>query len=138
MSEENVEIVRRSFELVNEVGTDAFIGGNFWSDDWVFDPSGTGIPGLGVYRGHDEIRAFFEEDWFTTFPFEEWEIHISDLVDHGDRVIGISHQQGRGASSGVAATLELANVFTLRDGQIVRVQLYRDRGEALEAAGLQE
>ena len=132
MSEENVEIVRRSFELVNEVGTDAFIGG------WVFDPSGTGIPGLGVYRGHDEIRAFFEEDWFTTFPFTEWEIHISDLVDHGDRVIGISHQQGRGASSGVAATLELANVFTLRDGQIVRVQLYRDRGEALETAGLQE
>ena len=61
MSEENVEIVRRSFELVNEVGTDAFIGGNFWSDDWVFDASGTGIPGLGVYRGHDEIRAFFEE-----------------------------------------------------------------------------
>ena len=35
MSQEKVEIVRRSFELVNEVGTDAFISGNFWSDDWV-------------------------------------------------------------------------------------------------------
>jgi ketosteroid isomerase-like protein len=138
MSQENVEIVRRSFELVNEVGTDAFISGNFWSDDWVLDSSGAGIPGLGVYRGHDEIRAFFEEDWFTVFPFEEWELHVSDLVDHGDQVVATSRQQRRGASSGVAATLELANIFTLRNGQIVRLELYRDRDEALEAAGLSE
>jgi ketosteroid isomerase-like protein len=50
----------------------------------------------------------------------------------------MSRQRGRGASSGVAAELELANIFTLRDGEIVRLELYRDRGEALEAAGLGE
>jgi ketosteroid isomerase-like protein len=53
-------------------------------------------------------------------------------------VIAVSRQQGRRASSGLAATLELANVFTLRDGQIVRLELYRDRDVALEAAGLSE
>jgi hypothetical protein len=65
MSEENVEIVRRSFELVNEVGTDAFIGGNFWSDDWVFDPSGTGIgrkqPSARYCVGHVPRRT---SRWF--------------------------------------------------------------------------
>jgi ketosteroid isomerase-like protein len=138
MSEENVEVVRRSFELFNEVGADAFASSDIWSPEWVLDASGTGIPGVGVYRGNDEIAAFFKEDWFGTFPFEEWEVRIKDLVDHGDRVIGISSQQGRGASSGVAASLELANVFTVRDGQIVRVELYRDRNEALQAARLSE
>jgi hypothetical protein len=69
MSQESVEIVRRSFELFNDVGADAFANADFWSPVWVLDASGTGIPGLGVYRGHDEIRAFFEEDWFAAFPF---------------------------------------------------------------------
>jgi ketosteroid isomerase-like protein len=138
MSQENVEIVRRSFELFNEVGADAFGSSDLWSPEWVLDASRTGIPGLGVYRGRKEIETFFREDWFGAFPFEEWEVHVRELVDHGDRVTGISRQQGRGASSGVGAALELANVFTLRDGQIVRLELYRDLDEALEAAGLRE
>ena len=83
-------------------------------------------------------RGTSEDDWFTAFPFEEWELHVSDLVAHGDQVISTSRQQGRGESSGVAATLELANIFTLRNGQIVRLELYRDRDEAVEAAGLDE
>ena len=40
--------------------------------------------------------------------------------------------------SGAEAELELANIFTLRDGEIVRLELYRDRANALEAAGMQE
>ena len=35
-----------------------------WSPEIVFDLSPSEIPGLGVYRGHEEVRAFFEADWF--------------------------------------------------------------------------
>ena len=38
----------------------------------------------------------------------------------------------------MVAELVLTNVFTLRDGRIVNVELYRDREDALEAAGLRE
>jgi ketosteroid isomerase-like protein len=138
MSQENVELVRGSFEAFNRGGIPAVVGGGFWSPEIVFDPTPTGTPGIGVYRGYDEIRAFFEEDWFATFPFDEWEIEVDDLVDHGDRVVATSRQRGRGASSGVAAQLELTNVITLRGGRIVLVELHRDREQALEAAGLSE
>src|SRR5438477_14117 len=74
MSLENVELVRRAYELFNEGGPDAVIGAGIWSPEIVFDFSPSEIPGLGVYRGHDEVRAFFEEDWFGAFPFEEWEV----------------------------------------------------------------
>jgi ketosteroid isomerase-like protein len=138
MSRENVELVRRSFEVFSRGSIDAVIDGGFWSPEIVFDPSSTGIPGLGIYRGHDEVKAFFEEDWFQAFPLGEWEIEVGELIDAGDQVFAMSHQRGRGATSGAGAELELANIFTLRDGEIVRVELYRDRDEALEAAGLRE
>ena len=50
----------------------------------------------------------------------------------------MSRQHGRGASSGAVAELELAQIATVRDGQIVRVDNYLDRQKALEAAGLSE
>ena len=79
--------------------------------------------------------AFFEEDWFGSFPFEEWEVAVDELIDHGDQVIAMSRQRGRGVSSGAAAELELAQICTLRGGVVVRVETYLDRKQALEAAG---
>ena len=138
MSKENVEIVRRSYELLNEGGPEAVITAGHWSPEIVFDLSPSEIPGLGVYRGHDEIRAFFAADWFGAFPFEEWEIVVDELVDNGDQVITRQHQRGRGATSGASAQLESGTIFTVHDGKIVRVEIYGDPDKALEAAGLSE
>jgi ketosteroid isomerase-like protein len=138
MSQENVEIIRRYFEVFNQGGPDAVISGGFLSPEFVWDPSPSGIPGIGVYRGYDEFRSFFENDWFQTFPFEEWELEVEELIGRGDQVIAMTRQRGRGANSGVAAELEQAHITTLRDGQIVRAESYLDREKALEAAGLSE
>jgi ketosteroid isomerase-like protein len=138
MSKENVEIVRRTMAEFNRGGPVAVIDGDFLSPEIVFDGSGAEVPGVGVMRGNDEVRAFFEQDWFAAFPFAEWEIQIEDPIAEGDRVFFASRQQGRGASSGVAAVLELGNVFTLRDGKIVRIEIYRRTEDARKAAGLTE
>jgi ketosteroid isomerase-like protein len=137
MSEENVELVRRSFEVFNRDGIEALFSEGIFSSDVLIDASGSGIPGVGTYRG-DQVITFFEDDWFEAFPFADWEIVVVDLVDHGDRVVCISRQRGRGSSSGAEAELEVANVHTVRGGQIVRIEVYRDREQALEAAGLSE
>ncbi len=133
-----MEVVRRSLHAFNQSGVETIMSGGFYSPEIVFDFSRTGIPGLGVYRGYDEIRTFFEEDWFATFPFEEWEVQVEELIDHGDQVIAMLRQQGRGGSSGVAAKLEFVGISTLRRGEITRTEFYLDREQALEAAGLSE
>jgi ketosteroid isomerase-like protein len=138
MSQENVEVVRRAFETFNRGGVDACISEGLWSPEVVWDVTPSGIPGLGTYRGLEEVKRFFEDEWFSAFPFEEWEIKLEEVIDAGDRVVGMSRQHGRGASSGVAAELELAQVATLRDGQVVRIDNYLDRAKALKAAGLSE
>jgi ketosteroid isomerase-like protein len=133
-----VELVRRAYELFNGGGPEARIRAGIWSPEIVFDFTSSEIPGLGIYRGHDEVRAFFKEDWFGAFPFEEWEVVLDEVVEHGDQVIAISRQRGLGASSGVAAELEQGFIFTLRDGEVVRVEVYGGPKQALEAAGLRE
>ncbi|MGH7486919.1 MAG: nuclear transport factor 2 family protein [bacterium] len=136
-----MEIVRRAFDAFNQDGADAFITTGLWSPELVLDGSRTGIPGIGIYRGINEVKAFFEQDWFEAFPFGEWEIAVvGELSDHGDQVFVVSRQQGRGARSGAGAgaELELANIFTLHDGVITRTDMYRDRDEGLQAAGLSE
>jgi ketosteroid isomerase-like protein len=138
MSQENVELVRRAYEVFNKGGPEAMISAGIWSPEIVFDFSPSGIPGLGVYHGYDEVRAFFEEDWFGAFPFEEWEVVLDELVDHGDQVIAVHHQRGLGASSGAMAELEQGMIYTLRDGEVVRTEVYGDPKKALEAAGLSE
>jgi ketosteroid isomerase-like protein len=138
MSEENVEIVRRVMETFNRGGPAAVINSRLLSPEIVFDATRAEIPGIGTFRGEDEVRAFFEQDWFSAFPFEEWEIHIEEPVERGDQVIFKSRQQGRGASSGAAAALELGNIFTVRNGEVVRIAIFRHHEDALKAAGLSE
>jgi ketosteroid isomerase-like protein len=138
MSQENVEFVRRAYEVFNRGGADACISEGIWSPEIVWDATPTGIPGLGVYRGHEEAKSFFDEDWFKAFPFDEWEVEVDELIDQGDQVISVCRQRGRGATSGAMAELQLAQIATVRDGRIVRIENYLSRQKALEAAGLAE
>jgi ketosteroid isomerase-like protein len=138
MSQENVEVVRRAYEAFNQGGPEAVISEGLWSTELVWDFTPSGVPGLGVFRGLDEVRTFFEADWFRAFPFDEWELVLDELIDNGDQVIAVSRQRGRGGTSGVETELEQAFIFTLRDGEIVRIEGYLDRDKALEAAGRSE
>jgi ketosteroid isomerase-like protein len=136
MSEENVEIVRRSAEEFNRGGADALFD-TYWAPEIVWDMTNSGLPGAGVYTGYDEVRAFMA-DWFSAFKFDEWELEVEELIDCGNRVVSMLRQRGRGTSSGAEVSVDFAQVVTLRAGKIVRVDNYLDRRQALEAAGLSE
>ena len=135
MSQENVELIRRGVNAFNRGGFEA-VDGVFWSEDIVWDVTPARIPGLGVYRGREEVRKFFEQDWFGAFPFDEWELSADQLIGAGDQVVGLMRQHGRGGSSDADVEMEFSQVATLRDGKVVQVDVYLDHMKALEAAGL--
>lgn len=138
MSQENVELVRRSFEIFNRGGVDAVFSAGVWSPEIVWDATATGIPGFGIYCGREEVRSFFEDEWFRAFPVDEWEVEVDEVIDRGDRVITICRQRGHGAASGVATQRGFVQVATIRDRQFIRIENYLDRAAALEAARLGE
>jgi ketosteroid isomerase-like protein len=53
-------------------------------------------------------------------------------------VLVLSRQTATGKQSGVPIEHEFGDVFTLRDGKVVRFESYWNRADALEAAGLSE
>jgi hypothetical protein len=67
------------------------------------------------------------------------QIEVDELVDCGERVFCAARVVGRGRRShAVGVGLTTFPVFTVRDGLIVRYQLFAKRELALEAAGLSE
>ncbi len=61
------------------------------------------------------------------------------MLDAGDKVVTLAIEHGRGRASG--ATVEArrtAHVWTMRANKAIRVDLFLDRAQALEAAGLSE
>jgi hypothetical protein len=70
-------------------------------------------------------------------PSAEISLDPDRIIDIGERVLVLSHFQGTG-SDAVEARLPIAHLWTLRNGQVVRVDAFSDQQKALEAVGLSE
>ena len=134
MSQENVEIVRRTLAAVAAGQPEQAL--EFVDPEIVIDAT-RNVINPGTYVGIDSLqrwRADIDEVW------EEMRLEPKEFIDGGDRIVTISHLVGKGKGSGVEVTrTSSAQVATLRNGRIVRWEIgYTDRSEALEAAGLSE
>lgn len=134
MAEERVERVRRGYDTFNRLGVDGMTE-EFWAANLVMDSTTADLPGAGVYTGLDEVREFFA-GLFSVW--ERWEIEPTRIFDAGDRVVVFAIVRGRGAASGAAAEMDWAQLLTLQDDKVVRIENYTDRAKALKAAGVSE
>jgi ketosteroid isomerase-like protein len=129
MSQENVELVRRGIESVED----------FWAllDEHVVWDLGA-FPVLdvrGVYVGRDAVIEGSRHYWGT---WDDYRLDPEELIDAGASVVVVVHEQGRGKGSGAPFDRRWAQVWTFSRGQIVRWELFPNRADALEAAGLSE
>ncbi len=97
---------------------------------------GFSVPDMpAVQRGREGYRRMFEgliEVW------DDLELHPEEVIDLGDRLLGVGRATGHGRLSGVALDMPLFQVLTLRNGLIVRQSDFGEREKALQAAGLRE
>jgi ketosteroid isomerase-like protein len=130
MSQENVEIVRRSIEAWN--GRDLARWFATFHPDAELDWSRSRAPFKGVYRGRDGIETFWEVFWST---FSDVQIEIHSLTQAGSEVVvsNTAHMQGR---EGIEVVARSALVNTVENGQITCLRLFQEEAEALEAVGL--
>ena len=134
MSQENVEIVRRSTDAYNRRDLDGML--ETWAQDAVLDWSNARVFDAGVYRGHGEIRAFTEAFLAT---WDEVRLEIVDgpvEVEDGLLVTeNVAYLRGR---DGIEVQARSAWPHTFRNGEQTSLTLYQTKQEALEAAGLRE
>jgi ketosteroid isomerase-like protein len=131
MSQENVEIVRRLIEAWNSNEQDEAIA--------IVDP-GVVIDATRrrvnpkTYTGRQGMRRMLAD---THEVWEEFRMEPDEVRDAGDRVVAIGRWVGKGKDSGIEVQQPVADVFTLHDRRVIRLELgFTDRAEALEAAGL--
>jgi ketosteroid isomerase-like protein len=131
MSEENVELVRTLLTAFDRADYQLALEVLDPEVEWQVPP-GIAI-GQEVYRGRDEVQSGFAE-WLGAWDTHRFE--AEEMLDHGDHVVVGGMQIARGRGSGVEVRLPTFHVFTLRDGKVIRHRSYRDRTDALQAAGL--
>ena len=134
MSQENVEIVRRAFELWNRRDVDGAL--EIAADDIAMDWSNSIGPAKGVHRGREEVRKFWMS-FLDAFESMHWEPEEVIELDPS-RVLIATHLRARGRGSGVEVDASGAQLWTVKDGQLQSVKLFQSKAEALEAAGLPE
>lgn len=102
------------FEMVGGLNTGEWTGLSEMTEAWA-----------GLLRAWDDLRAIPEE--------------YRELED--GRVLVYLRNEGRGKGSGIeigGISAKSANLFTVRDEKVTRLELYWDREDAISALGLAE
>ena len=125
MSQENVELIQRGWE--------AYEGGDLYGAIAVLSPEmvtyvAPPIPVAGTYRGPE---GFLQVTTDIGYVAEE-------IRAAGDQVATVALVSGTGRFSGAPFERRTGQLFTLRNGRVVRWEAFDDTADAFQAAGLAE
>jgi ketosteroid isomerase-like protein len=125
----DVEIVRDQFEAVNERDFERAM--DRYADDVVLVVH----PGwfeTGTFEGKEAVGEWFGQ-WFRLFD-ASFRFEIGEARAIGGVVFLHAELYGVGRSSGAPAHAEAGYLYEVRDGKVARAEIFKTRGEALEAA----
>jgi ketosteroid isomerase-like protein len=125
----DVEFLRGVYE---EWGRGEY-GRDFFASEIVMDAHGL-VDMDRLVRGREGVVAA-QREWLRMWerPFK---VEAEEFIDAGDRVVVFIRWHGRGKGSGVDVEAAGAHLWELRDRKAVRWDVFRDRDEALAAAGV--
>ena len=93
------------------------------------------VPGAGTYRGAAAATKFFED---LVEPFEEVGYEPQQLFERGDQIVVFLIVRFKPRGSSALVENNVGALWTIRDGKPVRCEMYPQREQALEAAGMTE
>jgi ketosteroid isomerase-like protein len=128
VTEANVATLRAGYEALNRGDLSEVMG--LIDDDITFDPGPLSPDSDSGARGREGFRALVQS-WLDAF--DEFRIEPLEVTEQADKLIASVRQSGRGRGSGVEIAVEIAHVWTVRDGQAIRLESFPNVASALEA-----
>jgi ketosteroid isomerase-like protein len=86
-------------------------------------------------HGIEEVQRSTRR-WLGTF--DDYSRNLEEVIDAGDQVVSVMRVRGKGRGSGAPVESRVAQVWTFRDGKVVRYRDFPNKADALKAAGLEE
>ena len=93
-----------------------------WSDEF------PGLGGVFDDRRNPNPRL---RSWLS--GWQDWRVEADEYLEVGDHVVVLASYRGHGKSSGVEVRQDGAHVFELRDGKVVRFEIFADRQRAIDS-----
>jgi ketosteroid isomerase-like protein len=93
-----------------------------------------GVVEPGSHVGADAkraLRSIFE-------VYDDFRVEAEEYVDAGDTIVVVARAQGTARGSGLHMDQRSAFVWTVREGELVCMEQYPSREDALKAVGLEE
>jgi ketosteroid isomerase-like protein len=135
VSQENVEFVRSVYaafcRLAEGEDIPSYVIAHF-EPDCEYQP----VEEEEAIRGHDAMVGWIGR-WLEAW--DEFRVDIDELTEAGDRaIVAAITVHAHGTRSGIQVNQRFFHIFDLRNGKVSRQLEYLERGEACEAAGLEE
>ena len=130
MTGQNVELIKRNFEAFDRGDLD-FLNARIAPD---FEVGDRVVPeGAPAARGPEALARTIAElrDAFGDISFRPLE-----FLDLGERVLVRVRIEGTAGNGGLAIQEDIAHLYTVKDGLLVRLDIYRSWPEGRQAAGL--
>jgi ketosteroid isomerase-like protein len=132
MSQENVQVVRRMWEMFS-AGDAEGVASLVSLDVDCFPARGELTPKR--FRGREAFLSY-AKDWMA--GFSEYALEAGEFHDVGDCVIVVGRVVGRGRGSGAEVSADDAWLYRLKDGLVIEYRECGTKERALDAAGLSE
>jgi ketosteroid isomerase-like protein len=126
MSDSNVEVVRRLFDLYASGGLEAAL--EVMDEQVVIVIPAELSAEPDSYHGHDGARRYFAG---FDGMLEDLRYEALELIPEGDHVLVRARLAGRGVSSGLEVDLESVVVHTIAGGKVTRIVPYAELESAL-------
>jgi ketosteroid isomerase-like protein len=130
MSDQRVETVKRIYE--GWADGDFKTGASHY-DDQVLFVLGPEFPDAGSYLGTEALADYTRDllKHWTRFTVE-----AERIVGTGDSVLADILQRGVGESSGIETEIRYFQLWSFRGEKVIRIEGFRERADALDAAGI--
>ena len=132
MSQTDSEMLRAGYEAFSRGEVDAVFAS---ADPDLLLITAERVTNPGTYRGVEAVTQFFT-DLFE--PFEEVVAEPERFFERGDQIVVFVRVRSRPRGSNAVVENRIGHVWTVRDGKVIRFQMFPERMNALEAVGLSE
>ena len=131
MSQKNVDLTRAAYEQFSRGDFTGLFAASTKDFEFV---TAAEMPDAGTYRGQEA------RDWILAYvaSFDDYTQEATEILDAGDSVVVAVLQRGCPRGSDVSVESRWWQVLTFRDDSVTRTQMFSERAQALEAAGLSE
>lgn len=121
-AQDNKRIVTEGYRLFQNGDISQMLAYFDDNAEWI-SPDAEGLPAAGSFHGKAEVARFFSELGAALQPVR---FVVNDVIAENDKVVVTGEATWLVRSTGLTYDNPWVNVFTMRDGKVLRTQAYYD------------